>query len=79
MAGIWAGVAAEGARERAHADRLVASPATGSSAERAARQAQARVLAADIRTRVGQLVGLDYRVATGIYSATVIFERQDQP
>lgn len=115
----WEGVAAEAARQRAHADRIVVSrladrlheasdiarrgadqigyakakvldavttaeaagftvredfsvadPATASRLERAARQAQARVLATDIRTRVGQLVGLDYRIGAGIDSAT---------
>jgi hypothetical protein len=108
---VWQGVAAEDARQRAHADRIAASgladhlnkaadiarrgadqigyakakvleavdaaEAAGFAVREdfsvfstAARQAQARVLAADIRTRVGQLVGLDYRVATGIDSAT---------
>ena len=73
------GDAAEAAGLTVREDFSVASPATGTSAERAARQAQARVLAADIRTRVGQLVSLDYQVATEICSATTIFGRQDQP
>lgn len=110
----WQGVAAEGARQRAHADRIVVSGLADrlndaadiarrgadqigdakakvleavnavesagftvredfSVGSPAGRQAQARALAADIRTRVAQLVGLDYRVATGIDSVTAGF------
>lgn len=113
----WEGVAAQGARQRALADRLVVSgladrlhdaadiarrgadqiayakskvleavdvaEAAGftvredfSVVSTVARQAQARALAADIRARVGQLVGLDYRVAIGMAAATAGLEAQ---
>ena len=65
--------AAEAAGFTVREDFSVASPATGSQEGRAARQVQAPVLAADIRTRFGQLVGLDYRVADEIISATESF------